>query len=102
VPRILISPGFGAGWASWADSDKAKAVAEYQPIIDYIDNGGDPSKLNLPNGHHPLVTQMMEDLKLTYFYAGGASDLEVRETSEPYKIDEYDGSEYLVTVEDLW
>lgn len=99
--KILISPGFGAGWSSWVNkaNDKAKAVAEYQPIIEFIENGGDPSELN---NHHPLVIQMMKDLKLDYFYAGGAGELEVRETSEPYKIDEYDGSEYLVTVEDLW
>ena len=99
MPKILISSGFGAGWSSLADCNKAKAVAEYQPIINYIENGGDPSQLN---ASHPLVLQMMKDLKLDFFYAGGASGLEVQETSGPYKIDDYDGADYLVTPEDFW
>lgn len=83
MPKILISSGFGAGWSSLADCNKAKAVAEYQPIINYIENGGDPSQLN---ASHPLVLQMMKDLKLDFFYAVERQDWKYKKLLAPTKL----------------
>ena len=107
MTKILISPGYGAGWATWAEYDKQKKVAEYEPIIDYLESGGDPKLLNTVSTkkeliYHPLVKQMMVDLELDYFYAGGADQLEVTDVSGNYRIDEYDGNEYIVTEVDFW
>ena len=59
---------------------RSKEVAEYRPIIDFIEAGGNPEDLNQRSGpHHDLIIQMMVDLGLDRFYTGGASDLGVVE-----------------------
>lgn len=98
--KILVSPGFGAGWSTWAHSNQ-KQVAEYEPIIEYIENGGDPSELR---DDHELVIQMKKDLAMSYFFTGGAADLIVKELKDntAYRINEYDGSESVQTSADFW
>lgn len=97
MTKVLVSPEFGAGWSTW--NDKPKQVAEYKPIIEYIENGGDPSKLD---EHHPLVRQMMSDLGLSDFYCGGANYLCVYKVDGPYRICEHDGFEHIETPEGFW
>ena len=97
--KAVISRNFGAGWSTWADDNKAQQVAEYKPIIEYIENGGDPSALDTD---HPLIVQMMKDLEISYFYCGGALDLKVIEVTPPYRIMEFDGAEYIIIIDDLW
>ena len=97
MTKILVSPGFGAGWATW--NDKPKEVAEYLPIIEFIEGGGDPKLLN---ESHDLIVKMKQDLELSSFYCGGASDLVVQSVAGPYRINEYDGSESVQTSVDFW
>ena len=37
--KVLVSPGFGAGWSSWSYGSKegAQFLAEYQPIIEFLE-----------------------------------------------------------------
>lgn len=42
VTKILVSTGYGAGWSTWAPDDKRKEIAEYQPVINFIEAGGNP------------------------------------------------------------
>lgn len=109
MKKVLVSEGYGAGWATW--NDKPKKVAEYLPIIEFIENGGDPSDLDTSDAivkheeeiYHPLVQQMIDELGLDgYFYTGGAHGLTVQTVTDAYRIDEYDGSEYLITPQDMW
>jgi hypothetical protein len=95
--KVLVSPGYGAGWATW--NLKPKEVAEYAPIIEYIENGGDPSKLNVK---HELVKKMILELELPSFYCGGAGDLCVEVVDGPYRINEHDGNECIQTSADFW
>lgn len=97
--KVLVSPGFGAGWSSWAGESEAQEIAEYAPIIDFIEAGGNPADLN---DDHPLIVRMMKDLGLDYFYTGGVEQLQVQTVTGRYRIDEYDGSEYIVTEDSLW
>ena len=97
MTKVLVSPGFGAGWATW--SEKPKEVAEYEPIIKYIESGGDPSKLK---DDHELVKQMISDLGLDSFYCGGCRDLRVETVDGPYCVEEYDGSESIRTSANFW
>lgn len=108
--KVVISPGFGAGWSTW--NDKSKEVAEYLPIIEYIE--ADKPVLSGKSGRswdnhdwlHPdflaLVKQMEKDLDLDGFYMGGADNLIVVAVDGPYRIDEYDGSERVTTAVDFW
>lgn len=98
--KVLVSGGFGAGWSTW--SDKSQQVAEYAPIIKFLEDGGD--RMALLDDNHPLIVQMCEDLGLEpgSFYTGGAKGLRVETVSTPYLIEEYDGSESIRTSFDMW
>ncbi len=106
MTKVLVCPGFGAGWSTW--SQKPKEVAEYKPIIEFIENGGNPEELNtyefgkFKEDYHLLVKTMIEELGLEGFYTGGADDLKVVEVDGPYMIEEYDGSESIRTPGDFW
>lgn len=112
MTKVLVSPGHGAGWSTWAPDAHMKAIATYQPIIKFIEDGGDPRDLNVPYDfkksedeqppRHPLVKQMMYELGLLDFYTGGAGRLEVHVVDGPFYIDEYDGYETLKTESPFW
>lgn len=102
--KILISPGFGAGWSTWAGDEVANYVLTYRPIIEAIERG---EKIDEDG---PYIKQLQKDLdrdlahlidpnekneedRHVYFYPGGARDLTVREVQGAFKINEYDGSE---------
>lgn len=103
MTKILVSTGYGAGWSTWAPDDKRKEIAEYQPIIDFIEAGGNPRDLDQRGGpNHDLIIQMMVDLGLDRFYTGGADGLEVVEVDGPYLISEYDGWESVITARGFW
>lgn len=103
MTKILVSTGYGAGWSTWVPDDKRKEIAEYRPIIDFIESGGNPEDLDQRSGpHHDLIIQMMVDLGLKHFHTGGADGLEVVEVDGPYLISEYDGWESVITARDFW
>ena len=87
---VLISPGFGAGWSTWA-SDSAEAMIFDSRLVDYV----------LTNGTEGLANYAMD---LGYdSYMGGAKDVEViwLDAGTRFVIEEYDGSESIRTFEDL-
>ena len=87
--KVLLSKGYGAGWSSWAEN-KNKEIATYQPIIDFLEKGGDPSDIK-KNG---LIKKMIEELELDCFYSDGAEQLTVEEIPDgPFRVIDYDGSE---------
>lgn len=92
--KVLISQGFGAGWSSWADKEIAQILAEYQPIIDFLEAGGKAIDLT---DTHPIMVQLAKKLEGRYVYHGGLHKVVVVETTLPYRIEEYDGNEYIIT-----
>ena len=98
MTKVLVSHGYGAGWSTWSNNNKA--VAEYAPIIEFLENGGDRNALSAKD--HPLIKQMKIDIDDEYFHTGGAEGLVVEEVDGPYRIDEYDGMETLITAADFW
>ena len=93
MAKILISPGYGAGWSTWSDSSvkefllkdptliaMAERNAPEQEVKDYIDK-------THPNAH---------------VYTGGWRDIEVVELADGtlFKVNEYDGYESIETKDD--
>lgn len=120
MKKVLVSHGFGAGWSSWSP-EYAKFLAEYRPIIEFIEGGGDPHDLETPwamrraslEEKHPLIQQLHRDIAETFdvpleevhVYDGGAGGLVVETVPEGdgYRIEEYDGSESLrLQSEEVW
>ncbi len=89
---VLISPGFGAGWSTWAALDEAEALLFDSRIVDAV----------LADQSSAEITSLVEDLGYDS-YLGGVSGLEVHwlEPGTRFYINEYDGSESLRTFDDL-
>ena len=78
---VLVSPGFGAGWSTWADYPEA---ALYAPdVVEWIEAG--------------KPDDGTDEAFEKYGYTGGLRDIEIEwlPLGTRFKIDEYDGSESL-------
>lgn len=95
MSKILISPGFGAGWSTWADGDHVRFCLTYEPFIKKLENG---DKLTEEDGEKFIEDLIKECGKSgEYFYMGGMCDLEVVDVDGPFHVHEYDGHESLNT-----
>lgn len=83
---VLFSPGFGAGWYTWNSENKELI---FDPEIVEAILAEDRKKA------FDIATQKWPD-----GYYGGADDLTVEwlEKGTAFRIDEYDGSENIVTL----
>lgn len=99
--KILISPGYGAGWSTWNDGKIREYMLTYQPIIDFLESGG---KFSYEECHekgkiHPLLVLLQTDVKLKFdedhVCILGAVDLIVETVDAPFRIREYDGAEHV-------
>ena len=94
--KVLISPEFGAGWSTWNSGEVAAYMRTYQPMIDILEAGKEID--------NKLLEQFQKDCKEKFgkeeenfcVYVGGWEDLIVVNVEPPFKIGEYDGSEYIV------
>jgi hypothetical protein len=101
--KILYSPGWGAGWSSWNEGEVAKFMLEYQPIIEFLEGGGefqDDECGGMSGELHPLLKQMCDEINAKfgkeYTCCLGARDLRVAEVNGLVRIEEYDGNESYV------
>lgn len=101
--KVLISPGYGAGWTTWeGNKEIRKFMFEYPPIIEFLENGGKFSGQDCDSSRngklHPILKKFSEEC-LDKFgnapYLGGACRLVVKTVYGPIKIAEYDGAESL-------
>lgn len=92
--KVLISPGYGAGWSTWNDSE----MAIDKDLIELFERGcTEDEMLNLciKKGYTYRVTGDPP-------YMGGFEVLKVKEVPQGcyFKINEYDGSEYITIFEE--
>ena len=89
---VLISPGFGAGWSTWAHDGEGQALLFDSRLVDAVLAG-------MP--HHEFESYC-ESLGYDN-YMGGASDLTVvwLDAGTRFVVEEYDGSESIRTFDDL-
>ena len=90
---VLISPGFGAGWSTWNSG-----LGLYEPlVVEWVEDG-------CPYSVDELEQRLMKKLDVEYFYTGGAKDgllIKWLPVGTKFLVQEYDGSEYIMTEEDL-
>ena len=82
---VLVSPGYGAGWSTWADHKEAAVFAP--EIVAWVE-AGKPRDVYLENE---------ERWETEFGFLGGMEDLEVEwlQKGTRFEIEEYDGSERL-------
>jgi hypothetical protein len=104
--KILVSPGYGAGWTTWNYGEAAKFMLTYKPIIDHLEAGNDFSLKDCgslfcrDSEVHPLLKELQEICQEKFgerICILGADDLKVYEVEGQVRITEYDGSESFVT-----
>ena len=89
---VLVSPGFGAGWSTWADKGLCERLL-FDPVVVAWVEGGKVGEV--PTDH----------FNDEYLYTGGAEDLAIRwvPVGTQFRIHEYDGSESVVLIsEEEW
>jgi len=89
---ILVSGGFGAGWYSW--NTNHKELLYHPKVVAMVEQ----------NKQNEIDEEWCQkELGLSNIYCGGASNLTITWLPEgtPFKIDEYDGSEGLITQDDF-
>lgn len=85
---ILVSPGFGAGWSTWADESIRDFVMFDRRIVEAA----------MRNASADEAEALVKELTGTdYIYMGGWDDIRVRwvDVGTTFYINEYDGSESL-------
>lgn len=90
-PReVVVSPGYGAGFCTWMGVKNAYDLVEHPETVRAV-NDGWPFDMWLAR---------MIELGLVdgddYIYSGGWQDCVVVTVYGPYRIEEYDGNEYIV------
>lgn len=92
---VLVSPGYGAGWSTWAGEEYKVQLAMDSRFVKAKLDGWDQGKLE------ELVERVLgED---SYVYYGGWSNVEVEwvPVGERFEITEHDGYEELKSIDSL-
>lgn len=96
MSKILYSPGYGAGWSSWNSGETGRFMLTYAPIVDFIEAGGEFTSTD-----HPLLVALAAEclarFGTDYVCLLGATDLRVWSGEGRVRVEEYDGSESVVT-----
>ena len=88
---VLYSPGFGAGWSTWANDGNEEAMAMDRDLVEAFLEGGVNAVVKVAEEKYPDN------------YTGGTDDLKVvwLPVGTQFKIREYDGSETLITLDEM-
>jgi hypothetical protein len=91
---VLVSPGFGAGWGTW--NEEFPELVFHPKIVEMV----------LKGQQDRIDEEWLEDNlgeKYAFVYYGGCRNLEIKwlPIGKRFRIEEYDGSEYIITEDDL-
>ena len=89
---VLISPGFGAGWSTWASDEQKQALAFDRRLVECVLAGGFPTE--------ELLDEVLGDGHGVYM-GGACVKVEWVTKGERFYIHEYDGCEWIVDTSDL-
>lgn len=89
---VLISHGFGAGWFSW--NSEHKELLFHPKLVDMVEQGRNDE----------ITDEWVKENIGIDIYTGGSDGLKIHWVPEGsvFLVNEYDGSESLMTIEDLY
>lgn len=91
---VLYSPGFGTGWSTWAWEDNEEFLAMDRGLVELALNGKNEED----------VKKYCDGMGYDRVCMGGWCGIRVAWMPKKtrFRIDEFDGSERIVTLDDLW
>lgn len=93
--KVLYSPEFGAGFATW--NRDSKKLAEDEQLVRMVEAGEHSLDKN-----GPFATRCRKILGGGHVCLLGVETLRIAEVDGPYRIEEYDGNESVMTSDDWW
>jgi hypothetical protein len=101
---VLYSPGYGAGWYTWnsmkGDNEEQALSLIFDPIlVELVKHRNESNYSEFTQKIEERAEELLPD-----GYFGGADSLEIKwlPVDTKFRIDEYDGSESIQTIEELW
>lgn len=101
---VLYSPGYGAGWYTWnqlkGDFEDQSIQLIFDPIlVELVEKREELNRDEFTDRIEQRAEEILPD-----GYWGGADDLRIAwlPVGTQFLIDEYDGSESIITIQDLW
>ena len=90
---ILYSPDYGAGWSTWGSKENKEAMVFCKELCEAVDKG--------------LPLQQIKVIAHARFpeeYLGGLDDIKLvfMKPGTRFRIDEYDGSESIITKDEYY
>ena len=95
---VLYSPGFGAGWSTWAHDESVSLKALFDPeVVQWVLDGKPEGKFTGEDEEYFFSKYG------GYIYTGGMSDLKIKwlAPETKFRITEYDGNEDLEFIDDI-
>ena len=90
---VLYSPGYGAGWSTWGSKENKEAMVFCEELCEAVDKG--LTLLQIKNIAHKCFPEEylggLDDIKLVFLKPGTR-----------FRIDEYDGSESIITKDEYY
>jgi hypothetical protein len=98
---VLYSPGYGAGWSTWAEQSERELLL-FDPDIVQLVMERDQNQITLEEFEQRM--EMIWQLKgYTSYCAPGEVQVTWLPEGTQFRIHEYDGSERVITLtEDIW
>ena len=91
---VIISSGWGAGWSTWHYGSNKEILIFHPKLVELVEN----------NQHNQdtvsaVLNELLDKEEAEGIYLGGVEDLTIQWLPEgtKFKIEEYDGSEYIIT-----
>lgn len=90
---VLVSPGYGSGWSSWAHEGKEEIACFHPKFVAWVEGGKKESIKE-------IAKQVFGE---EHFCILGADNLEIEwvPVGTRFRIDEYDGAESLETLDGI-
>ena len=92
---VIISAGWGAGWSTWHGH---KELIFHPKLVELVE-----SEQHNADTVSVVLNELLDKEEAEGVYLGGVEDLTIQWLPEgtKFKIEEYDGSEYIITENDL-
>lgn len=96
---VLYSPGYGAGWSTWAENSERDLLLFDPDIVQLVLDRD--SQLITPDEFESRVDMLWQLKSYTSYCSPGTLIIAWLPVGTLFKIDEYDGSESIITQQDI-